>query len=51
MTTIFKANFFKPRANDYTTKQFIFLKGMFFILFCTSDYITTVYLSGGHVSS
>ena len=24
--------FFKPRANDYTTKQFILLKGMLFLL-------------------
>ena len=25
--------------NDYTTKQLILLKGMFFLKFCTSDYI------------
>ena len=25
--------------NDYTTKRFILLKGMFFLKFCTSDYI------------
>ena len=42
--------FFKPRANDYTTKQLILLKGMFFLKFCTNDYITTMYLAQGHVS-
>ena len=29
-----RLTFFKPRANDYTTKQLILLKGMFFLKFC-----------------
>ena len=33
-----RLTFFKPRANDYTTKQFILPKGMFFLKPCTSDY-------------
>ena len=36
-----RLTFFKPRANDYTTKQFISPQGMFFLKRCTSDYITT----------
>jgi len=32
--------FFKPRANDYTTKQLIFLKGMFFLKLYANDSIT-----------
>ena len=39
MTTVFKT-FFKPRANNYTTKQLILLKGFFFLKFCTNDYVT-----------
>ena len=50
MTTIFMTNFFKPRANDYTTKQFILLKGMFFLKLCSNDYIITMYLAWGHIS-
>ena len=42
--------FFKPRANDYTTKPLILLKGMFFLKLCTNDYITTMYLAGWCVS-
>ena len=41
MKTIFKANF-KARMNDYTTKQLILLKCMFFLKLCTNDYITTM---------
>ena len=33
----------KPRANDYTTKQCILLKGLFFLKLCTNDYVTTMY--------
>ena len=43
--------FFKPRANDYTTKQLILLKGVFFLKLCANDYMTTMYLAQGHVSS
>ena len=35
--------FFKPRADDCTTKQLISPKDMFFLKLCTSDYITTMY--------
>ena len=35
-----RLTFFKLRSNDYTTKQHILLKGMFFLKVCTSDYIT-----------
>ena len=41
---------FKPRANDYTTKQPIFLKDMFFLKLCTNDYMTTVHLDWGYFS-
>ena len=34
-----RINFFKPRANDYITKQLILLKDMFFLNLCTNDYI------------
>ena len=44
MTTIYKTNF-KPRVNDYTTKQLILLKGMFFLKLYINDYITTMYLA------
>ena len=36
---------FKPRANDCTTKQFILLKGMFFLKLCTIDSVQLL----GHV--
>ena len=49
MATIFRT-FFKPRADDCTTKQLILLKGMFFLKFCTNDYITIIYLAWGPVS-
>ena len=39
---LLRLTFFKPRANDYTTKQFILHKGMFFLKFCTNDYKTTI---------
>ena len=44
MTTIFRTNF-KPRANNYTTKQLILRKGIFYCKLCTNDYITTMYLA------
>ena len=31
MTTVFKTNFLKARANDYTAKQLILLKGLFYL--------------------
>ena len=40
---IFKT-FLKLRANDYTTKQLILLKDMFFLKLCTNDFIRTMYL-------
>ena len=42
--------FFKPRANDCTTKQLILLKDMLSLKLCTNDYITTMYTAWGHVS-
>ena len=30
---------FKSRANDYTTKQLILLKGVSYLKLCTNDYI------------
>ena len=50
-----RLTFFKPRANDYTTKQLILFKGMLFLkfflmFFSTDDYITAMYLAQGHVS-
>ena len=42
--------FFKPRANDYTTKQLILLMDMVFLKLCTSDYIPTMYPALGHIS-
>ena len=35
-----RITFFKPRANDYTTKQLILVKGMFFLKLYTNDYIS-----------
>ena len=35
--------FFKPRADDCTTKQLILLKDMFALKLCTNDYTTTMY--------
>ena len=40
----------KRRANDYTTKQLILLKGMFSLKLCTNDYITAMCPAWGHVS-
>ena len=34
---------FKPRVDDCTTKQLMLLKDMFFLKFCTKDYITKMY--------
>ena len=42
MTTVFKTNFLKPRANDYTTKQPILLKGMFFLKLCSVQFSHSV---------
>ena len=42
--------FFKPRANDWTTKQFILLRGMFFLKLCTNGYIETMNVAWGHDS-
>ena len=39
------------RTNDYTTKQLIFLKGMFSLKLCTNDYITTMFPALGIFSS
>ena len=43
--------FFNIRTNDYTTKQFIFLKGMFWLKLCTNDYITTMFPALGNFFS
>ena len=37
--------FYKPRADDCTTKQLILLKDVFSLKLCTNDYITTLYAS------
>ena len=42
--------FFKPRADDCTTKQLILLKDMFSLKLCINDYMTTMYPAWGHVS-
>ena len=47
---IYLSFFFKPRANDYTTKQVILLKGMFFLKLYTNDSIKTMYLAQEHIS-
>ena len=40
-----RITFFKPRTNDYRTKQCILIKDMFFLKICANDYIKTMYLS------
>ena len=40
----------RTEVNDYTTKQIILLKDIFFLKLCTHDYIPTMYPVGGHVS-
>ena len=42
--------FFKPRADDCTTKQLILLKDMFSLKLCTNVYVTTMYPARKQVS-
>ena len=42
---------FKSRANDYTTKQLILLKGVSYLKLCTNDYILDLEKVSFHSSS
>jgi len=51
-----RLTFFNLRANNYTTKQLMLLKGTFFLKLCTNDYITTsaqagIKIAGRHQQS
>ena len=42
-----RLTFFNLRANNYTTKQLMLLKGTFFFKLCTNDYITITSAQAG----